>query len=104
MIRGFDVAYFMASVDTPEDNKAFAEKEHADFPILADPDKKVANAYGVIPAGRPPERQLASRWTFYIDPNGKIAAIDKNVTPASAGEAVVAKLTELGVKKKAPAK
>jgi peroxiredoxin Q/BCP len=38
----------MASVDTPEDNKAFAEKEHADFPLLSDPSKKVATAYGVV--------------------------------------------------------
>jgi thioredoxin-dependent peroxiredoxin len=98
------VAYFMVSVDTPEDNKAFAEKEHADFPILADPDKTVANAYGVIPPNRPPDRQFAQRWTFYIDPTGKIAAIDKEVKPATAGEAVVAKLTELGVKKVPPKK
>ena len=90
----------MASVDTPADNKAFAEKEQADFPILADPEKKVAHAYGVIPPGRPPDRQFASRWTFYIDPAGKIAAIDKEVKPAAAGEAIVAKLTELGVKKR----
>ena len=92
----------MVSVDTPDDNKAFAEKEHADFPILADPDKTVANAYGVIKPNSPADRQFAQRWTFYIDPNGKIAAIDKEVKPATAGEAVVAKLTELGVKKKAP--
>ena len=105
MIRAFDVAYFMVSVDTPEDNKAFAEKEHADFPILSDPDKTTANAYGVIPAGRPPDRQFASRWTFYIDPKGKIAAIDKEVKPAAAGEAVVAKLGELNApKRKASAK
>ena len=75
----------MASVDTPEDNKAFAEKEQADFPILADPDKKVANAYGVIPPNRPPDRQFAQRWTFYIDPDGKIAAIDKDVKPRNRG-------------------
>ena len=91
----------MASVDTPADNKAFAEKEQADFPILSDADKKVAHAYGVIPPGRPPDRQFASRWTFYIDPAGKIAAIDKEVKPAAAGEAIVAKLSELGVKKRA---
>jgi peroxiredoxin Q/BCP len=90
----------MVSVDKPEDNKAFAEKEKADFPILSDPDKSVANAYGVIPAGRPPDRQMASRWTFYIGPDGKILAIEKTVRPASAGEEVVAKLAELGVKKK----
>jgi len=90
----------MVSVDTPEDNKAFAEKEHADFPILADPEKKIANAYGVIPPDRPPDRQFASRWTFYIGPDGKILAIDKAVKPASSGQDIVAKLNELGVKKK----
>jgi len=90
----------MVSVDTPEDNKAFAEKEHADFPILADPEKKVANAYGVIPPDRPPDRQFASRWTFYIGPDGKILAIDKAVKPATSGQDIVAKLSELGVKKK----
>jgi thioredoxin-dependent peroxiredoxin len=101
LIRAYDVAYFMASVDTPEDNKAFAEKEHADFPLLSDSDKKVANAYGVIRPNSPPDRQFAQRWTFYINPDGKIAAIDKEVKPATAGESVVAKLNELGVKKKA---
>ena len=90
----------MVSVDTPEDNKAFAEKEHADFPILADPEKKIANAYGVIPPDRPPDRQFASRWTFYIGPDGTILAIDKAVKPATSGQDVVAKLNELGVKKK----
>jgi peroxiredoxin Q/BCP len=94
----------MVSVDTPQDNKAFAEKEQADFPILSDPDKKVAAAYGVIPPNRPPDRQFAQRWTFYIDPGGKIAAIDKEVKPATAGEAVGAKLNELGVKRVRPAR
>jgi peroxiredoxin Q/BCP len=94
----------MVSVDTPEDNKAFAEKEHADFPILADSDKKVANAYGVIPPNRPPDRQFAQRWTFYIGSDGKILAIDKAVKPATSGQDIVAKLNELGVKKATPKK
>ena len=94
----------MASVDTPEDNKAFAEKEHADFPILADPSKKVANAYGVIPPNRPPDRQFAQRWTFYIDGAGKIVAIDKAVKPATSGQDIVTKLGELGAKKAPPKK
>ena len=92
----------MVSVDTPEDNKAFAEKEHADFPILSDMSKKVALAYGVIPPDAPPERQFARRWTFYIGPDGKILFIDKGTTgrgvnPATSGEDIVAKLKELGV-------
>lgn len=86
----------MASVDTPEDNKGFAEKEKADFPILSDPTRQVATAYGVVT----PERPVAFRWTFYIGPDGKILHIDKQVRPQTAGETIVAKLQELGVAKK----
>ena len=38
----------MVSVDTPEDNKAFAEKEHADFVILSDPTRATEKPYCVI--------------------------------------------------------
>lgn len=87
----------MISVDTLEDNKAFAAKEHADFPMLANPDKKVAFAYGVISPDTPPERQFAKRWTFYIDPTGKIVDIDHAVKPATSGEDVVTHLEALKV-------
>lgn len=87
----------MVSVDTLEDNKAFAEKEGADFTMLADPAKTTARAYGVIAPDAPPERQTARRWTFYIDPTGKIVAIDKAVKPATSGPDIVTKLTELNV-------
>ena len=60
MIRKFDVAYFAASTDDAETNKRFAESLDADYPILSDPDKKVAGAYGVLM----PERGFANRWTF----------------------------------------
>jgi peroxiredoxin Q/BCP len=87
----------MISVDTLEDNKAFAEKEHADFPLLANPDKKVAFAYQVIAPDAAPERQFARRYTYYIDPTGKIAFIDKAVKPATSGQDIVTHLQELKV-------
>jgi len=93
----------MISVDTPEDNKAFAEKEHADFPMLSDPGKEVANAYGVLAqptAANPNPPQFARRWTFYIGPDGKILEIDKTPGTQQAGQNVVAKLQTLGVKEK----
>jgi peroxiredoxin Q/BCP len=90
----------MISVDSLADNKAFAEKEKADFPMLANPDKKVAFAYGVIAPDAPADRQFARRHTFYIDPAGKIAFIDKAVKPQSSGPDIVAKLTELNVPKR----
>ena len=90
----------MISVDTLEDNKGFALKEQADFPMLANPDKKVAFAYGVIPADAPPNRQFARRHTFYINPEGRIAFIDRAVKPQTSGPDIVARLGELGVPKR----
>lgn len=90
----------MASVDDLDTNTRFAKEHAVDFPILADPGKGVAKSYGVIRLDRPPEQQLATRWTFYIGPDGKIREIDKNPTTATAGERMVAKLGELGVKKR----
>jgi len=84
------VAYFTASVDTPELNKKFAESLDLDYPILSDPDKTVAKAYGVMSA-----RGFANRWTFYIDKEGIIRAIDKSVNAPQAGPDVAAKLKEL---------
>jgi thioredoxin-dependent peroxiredoxin len=87
------VAYFAASVDTPDVNAEFAKSLDLDFPILSDPGKQVASAYGVVNAERP----LAFRWTFYIGADGKILAIEKKIAVATAGKDVAAKLTELGV-------
>jgi peroxiredoxin Q/BCP len=92
LIRKYDVAYFMASVDPPEDNKGFAAQEKADFPLLSDPSKEVATKYGVLS-----EKGYANRWTFYIGKDGKILAIDKAVKPATSAEDMAAKLGELGV-------
>ena len=94
MLRQFDVKYFMISVDSLEDNTKFAQMHEADFPILANPEKDVAKAYGVL--GR---LGFASRWTFYIGPDGRILEIDKAVKTATSGEDMVARLTALGVKK-----
>ena len=73
----------------------FAESLSADYPILADPDKSVAEAYGVLN----PSCGLASRWTFYIGPDGKILDIDKQVKPLTAGKDIAAKLEALGIAK-----
>ena len=90
------MAYFAASVDTPEDNKKFAESLGLDYPILSDPAKQVAASYGVVT----PERQFAQRWTFYIGTDGKILHIERKVSPATAGQDIVTTLGELGIAQK----
>jgi thioredoxin-dependent peroxiredoxin len=98
MIRAFDVAYFMISVDTLEDNTAFAKKESADFPLLADPTKEVAKKYGVLADySRFKLGELAARWTFYIGPDGKLIDIDRKVNPANSGADITAHLQALNV-------
>jgi len=92
MIKRYDVAYFMISVDPLDENTAFAEQQHADFPLLSDPTKKTADAYGVLGA-----MGMANRWTFYIGKDGTIQSIDKEVKPATSAEDMAAKLHELGV-------
>jgi peroxiredoxin Q/BCP len=93
-IRQYDVAYFMASTDPIEKNTDFAKAQEADFPLLSDPSKEVATAYGVLNA-----RGTANRWTFYIGKDGTILAIDKAVAPATSAEDMVAKLGQLNVAK-----
>jgi thioredoxin-dependent peroxiredoxin len=94
-MKDLNVAYFTASVDKPEDNKKFSDQLDLDYPILSDPDKTSAEAYGVMS-----NRGFANRWTFYIDKDGIIRAIDKNVKVATAAEDISAKVKELGLEGK----
>ena len=95
LIRQYDVTYFMASVDPLAHNKGFAEETGADFPLLSDEDKSVAQAYGVLGTGGRAKRQ-----TFYIDKSGHIAKIDVNINPPSSAEDMVKNLGTLGVPKR----
>ena len=88
----------MISTDTLEDNTAFAKKENADFPLLADPTKETARKYGVLADySKFKLGELANRWTFYIGPDGTILDIDKKVNPANSGEDISARLKTLKI-------
>lgn len=101
LIEAYDVTYFMASVDPVEGEKgnaAFAKAHGARFAILSDPTKATAAAYGVLsPAG------YASRWTFYVGKDGRIAFIDRDVSSrlSTSAQDMAKKLAELGVPKRA---
>jgi len=97
LIKKYDVKYFMISVDTVEQAKAFGDAHNADFPLLADPTKKAAASYGVLRDYGGQIGLVSQRWTFYIGKDGKIAAIDTAVKPATSAEDVAAKLGELKV-------
>lgn len=92
MLRRFRVQYFAASVDSPETNAKFAASLGLDYPILSDPGKNVARAFGVLSASG-----YASRWTFYIGSDGRILDVDKHVNASTHGPAIAARLGELGI-------
>lgn len=88
------MAYFMISVDDAETNRRFAESLDTDFPVLSNPTREVAEAYGVVPAGG---GGFPSRWTFIIGGDGRILRIDKRVNPSTAGRDLVAHMRDLGL-------
>ncbi len=90
------MAYFAVSVDKPDINRRFAQALGVDFPLLSDPTKQVAKAYGVVDEDQP----FAARWTFYIGVDGRIKYIDKQVSPESQGQTIADKLAQLGVPKR----
>jgi len=87
------VAYFAASVDDAETNRKFAESLDLDYPILSDPGRKIAEAYGVL------RGEYAARHTIYIGADGKVLFVDREVNPRTAGDDVAARLEALGVPK-----
>ena len=83
------------SVDRPDVNAAFARSLGLDYPILSDPTKGIAQAYGVLGASG-----FARRWTFVIGRDGRILAIDRNVSPGTHGADLVERLSVLGVQQR----
>jgi thioredoxin-dependent peroxiredoxin len=59
------------SVDDTQSHAKFAAKYHLPFPLLADIDGKVAESYGAM--NNLLVIKIAKRYTFLIDPQGKIA-------------------------------
>ena len=82
----------MVSLDDPDKNRQFAESLGAKHVVLSDPEGRAAKAYGVTALGG----LYARRWTFYIDPDGAIREIDKDVDVETAGQDIARRLGELG--------
>ena len=60
------------SFDTPEENKAFAEKFSFPFDLLSDEGRKIGLEYG---AARTDDQEYAARVSFLIDPEGKVKQV-----------------------------
>jgi thioredoxin-dependent peroxiredoxin len=62
------------SLDTVEGHKTWCSKDTFSFKLLADPDHKVVDAYGV-PVKNYGVAKFANRETFLISPEGKVVKV-----------------------------
>lgn len=84
--QGKDVVVLGVSADDEASHQAFTAKYNLNFPLLADTDKSLIQAYDVDGGG------YAKRVTYVIDPNGKIIHVDSAVNTASHASDVLAAL------------
>ena len=88
----YNAIIFAACCDDVETTRAFAATTGIGMPVLADHDKRVARAYGVLgPIGLP------RRWTFYIGMDGRILGVDRDVHATDHGTAIARALERFGV-------
>lgn len=69
---------FGISADDVASQAKFKKNHQLNFTLLADPNEDVIKLYGT----KMPLLPMSKRWTFIVDPDLKIRAIDKDVDPA----------------------
>lgn len=79
-----DTVVFGISTDNETSQDKFIVKESLDIPLLADPEKKLTSALGALSP-----RGSASRYTYVIDKQGKIAKVFTKVSPANHADEVL---------------
>jgi thioredoxin-dependent peroxiredoxin len=84
------------SPDQPKAQKKFEEKYDLPFTLLADADKTICNAYGVIQEKNMYGKKVmgVARTTFIIGPDGKIRHIFRKVKPEGHADEVLEYLKE----------
>lgn len=77
------------SFDTPDENRAFAEKFHFNFPLLCDTDRSMGLAYGAADTREDPKARRAG---VVIGPDGRIVEYLPKVDAASYPHEVLQRL------------
>lgn len=90
---------FGVSPDDVASHERFRQKYSLPFALLADPDHRVAEAYGVWGERSYMGRKYMGieRTTFVIDEDGVVAKVLRRVKPASHADGVLAVLQNAGV-------
>jgi thioredoxin-dependent peroxiredoxin len=78
------------SIDSSEAHRNFIKKYNLPFPLLLDPDRKIATTYGA--ANGIPILGLDKRITYVIDEEGRVLKVYPNVDPSIHAKQILADL------------
>lgn len=92
-IRALNANIIGISLDDSKSHEEFAKKYSLPFPLLADTEGVVTNAYGALLKIGP--IKFAKRHTFIIGPDGLIKKIYRNVIPKKHSQEIITDLKEL---------
>jgi len=95
-LTGMGAQVVGVSVDDTDSHAEFAKKYHLPFPLLADKDGQVAARYGaLLNLGL---LRFAKRYTFLVDPQGKIAKTYLKVETSRHSKEIIEDLKRLAAK------
>ena len=79
------------SADTASAQKKFKDKHDLPYTLLADPDKKIAEQFGVVKEKNMYGKKVMGieRTTFLVSPDGKIKHVFEKVKPDGHAEEVL---------------
>jgi peroxiredoxin Q/BCP len=97
-LQRWGIVLLGCSIDSADSHRAFARKYSLPFPLLLDPDNKIAKAYGAD--NGIPILGLDRRVTYVIGEDGNILKVYPSVDPASHAKQIV---SDLGADKPPPA-
>lgn len=85
------------SKDSVASHKKFSEKQNLPFPILSDENIEMLKDYGVWQKKKFMGKEFMGimRWSFLVDPKGKIVKIYENVKPKDHAREVLDDIKEL---------
>jgi thioredoxin-dependent peroxiredoxin len=99
-LRQRGIAVIGVSADDVSAQQAFDQKYNLRFPLIADTDHKVLDAYGVWgERTRPDGTKITGvrRWTFLIDREGVVRKVYQNVTPEEHAAEILQDADSLGL-------
>jgi thioredoxin-dependent peroxiredoxin len=96
-LQRWGIVLLGCSIDTANSHRAFAKKYSLPFPLLLDPDHKIAKAYGAD--NGIPILGLDRRVTYVIGDDGLILKVYPNVDPSSHAKQIIG---DLGADKPPP--